>query len=254
LSHEATDFDDIEFNFSPDGTPQANDPTSYLTWGPYGATAGGGGEIQHILSDPRSDAFVDACFGSEASSIRALAAAPSDHESQARDIVQQAAANPTRRAAWEAGFKCFGAKSEVQAAYQGFAFESGEWLSPGTHRLYTLVPSGEATQIDYAFFIDLTIHMSITQARIEAARSALEAAQADGDASMSPAQRRRIIGQTLVGALSNQIEDRRGRNVVFYADGITLDALTDAEITAWKRRSGLWASDFGLVDDRFPVL
>src|SRR5262245_14615642 len=59
LTYEATDYTRMEWNFcqsQPQFNPAAgrntcisNDPRSYLTWGPNGATAGGGREVQLIL-------------------------------------------------------------------------------------------------------------------------------------------------------------------------------------------------------------
>jgi hypothetical protein len=251
VTHEDTDFDTVQFNIRPDGTPQPNDPKSYITWGPYGATAGHGGEVQTILSDPRSGPPIRACFGAELSSVEDLAAArQSGGDAEAQRLVRAAAVAPTRRSAWLAGFACLGAEPEVRAAYQDHAFASGSWLAPGVRRLYGLVPDAERTEIDYAFFVDLTMHMSITEARVQAARDALEDAAPSGGR-LAPAERRRTIGQALVAALSNQVEDRRGRNVVFYVDGIGEDGLSAQEARAWRNRTGLHASDFGLTDMPF---
>jgi hypothetical protein len=59
LSYEATDYTQLEWNFcqtKPFFDPQkpgsvcfSNDPHSFMTWGPRGATAGGGREIQAIV-------------------------------------------------------------------------------------------------------------------------------------------------------------------------------------------------------------
>jgi hypothetical protein len=110
------------------------------------------------------------------------------------------------------------------------------------------------TAVDFAFFVDPAMHMSITPARIAAARTALASHASAGGAALSPAERRQVIGQALVGTLSNQVEDRRGRNVVYYVDGVGEAQLSPAERQAWTHRSGLKASDFGLTDAPYPPL
>jgi hypothetical protein len=65
---------------------------------------------------------------------------------------------------------------------------------------------------------------------------------------LSAAERRRVIGQTFVAALGNQVEDRRDRNVLYYVDGIGEAVLSSSEISAWRQRSGMRATDFGLRD------
>jgi len=86
LTQEATDFDHAEWNFCQSRpiynpaqgqtTCYSNDPTSFLTWGPRGATAGGGGEVQRILyavdSDPNMKAIVDDSFKATSADVRHL--------------------------------------------------------------------------------------------------------------------------------------------------------------------------------------
>ena len=75
LTYEATDYTRMEWNFcqsSPIYNPTAgnndcysNDPRSYLTWGPNGATGGGGREVQLILQaiDSVDPALINESFG-----------------------------------------------------------------------------------------------------------------------------------------------------------------------------------------------
>lgn len=247
LSHEATDYDRVEFNFGSGGQPQSNDPKSYLTWGPYGATVGHGREVQGILASPEVADDVEACLGAEVVSVRALLTA-SDEE--AKETVRAAFVDPARREAWQAGFACLGGRDDVRAAYDAYAFETDKWFRPAVRRLYGLIPDAEttATDTDFAFFVDLAMHMGISAARMDAARHAIEEAKSRVARPLSSAERRRAVGQALVATLSNQVEDRRGRNVVYYVDGIGEDGLTVAERTAWRARSGLRASDVGLID------
>ena len=84
LTYEATDYTRMEWNYCqsrplydpPAGrrTCFSNDPRSYLTWGPNGATAGGGREVQLILQavDAATPALIDEHFGSEANAVRRM--------------------------------------------------------------------------------------------------------------------------------------------------------------------------------------
>lgn len=248
LMHEATDFDKAEFNFiGSNGEPQPNDPASYLTWGPYGATVGHGREVQHILQKVSSSL---PCFGTEQAEIQRLLVAD---DADARQIVQKAFIAPARRAAWKAGFSCLGAIPEVRSAYDEYAFHSENWLKPALKRVYQLIPSQMAggTDIDYAFFVDIVMHMSVSNNLMEITAKALQERGSAIGRALTPAERRQVIGQTFVGKLSNQVEDRRGRNVLYYVDGVGDGGLTPTEVTAWRNRSSMRASDFGLREVLF---
>ena len=244
LTHEATDYGKAEFNFTSTGQPQPNDRFSYLTWGPFGATVGHGREVQKILAIPAANAEIGPCFDGEANAVQTLLAAS---DPGARDLLRQVVVDPDRRKRWSDGFECLGAKPQVRAAYDSFALDTDQWLRPAVRRLEGLVGPDPVTGIDYALFVDLAMHMSISPNRISAARQALADREQQGD-SLSASERRQIIGQTLVSMLGNQVEDRRGRNVVFYIDGLGADRLSPQEIAAWKHRSAFRASDVGLSD------
>jgi len=82
LTYEATDYTRMEWNFCQsrpvynpaNGNPVcfSNDPRSYLTWGPNGATAGGGREVQPIIQavDATAPALINESFGTEAGAVR----------------------------------------------------------------------------------------------------------------------------------------------------------------------------------------
>lgn len=247
VTHEATDYDRVEFNFRADGSPQKNDPASYLTWGPYGATAGHGGEVQAILSDSAVATAVNECFTTEADTIRRLA---QSRGSAARDLVHAAFIAPSRRAAWKAGFVCLGMRAATRAAYDAYAFDGGNWFRPAMRQLYTLIPNAatRATAVDFAFFGDLAMHVAIKTDRVSKARDAITQHEQQLGRVLEPFERRRVIGETLVPFLAKQHEDRRGRNVVYYVDGLGEANLSQQERTSWRQRTGLKASDFGLGD------
>ena len=244
LTHEATDYGKAEFNFTATGQPQPNDRFSYLTWGPFGATVGHGREVQKILAMPAANAAIGPCFAGEATAVQTLLTAS---DPAARDLLRQVVVDPDRRKRWSDGFECLGTKPQVRAAYDAFALDTDQWLRPAVRRLEGLVGPDPVTGVDYAFFVDLAMHMSISPQRIGAVRRVL-ADRGQQGGGLSASERRQIIGQTLVSLLGNQVEDRRGRNVVFYIDGLGDDGLSPQEIAAWQHRSAFRASDVGLSD------
>jgi hypothetical protein len=261
LTHENTDFDRAEFNFVGNGDPQPNDPGSYLTWGPFGATVGHGREVQKILALTSVRPEIAGCFGDEeAEIIKLLSASDAD----AKGIVRSAFVDVDRREKWKGGFACLGGKAPVRQAYWDFAFDDDTWLGPALRRLYTVIPDAQtkATAVDFALFVDLAMHVSFCREggtsncamRIPKIRAAIAAKEQVLGRTLMPAERRQVIGQTVVATLGNQVEDRRGRNVVFYVDGLSAEEISDQEHTAWINRSGVRASDVGLSDSpSFPL-
>src|SRR5262249_12387142 len=81
LTYEATDYDRLEWNFcqskplwspqNPSGPCFTNDPKSYITWGPCGATAGHGKEVQWVIwrVDRQDASVVDTAFGADAPTL-----------------------------------------------------------------------------------------------------------------------------------------------------------------------------------------
>lgn len=175
LTYEATPFDsDAEWNFCQSmpasqrrtGTPcRSNDPTSYLTWGPRGATAGGGREIQGILvaADAHDRALIDGAFGSEAASVRRfLQLAERRSQPPILDTERYLCAvwlDPTRAAQWAHGFATLGTRPAVRQAYfdlYGSAdFDGGKVAA--FNRLYQAL-GRQPTEIDLAFFMDRATH------------------------------------------------------------------------------------------------
>ena len=249
LTHEGTDYDVAEFNISSNGTPQPNDPKSFLTWGPYGATVGHGAEVQRILSSPELASVLASCFGTELTALQTLL--PLRKEA-ARPLMTEIASTPARRSAWKAAFKCLGSEKLVRDAYERLAWGQ-DWFMPNVRALAKIVTDSgsQVSETDFAMFVDIGMHMTVTNQRIQAVKTALAAPNLPNP--LSSAARRQAIGQALVATLSNQIEDRRGRNVVYYVDGIGEANLSAAERQAWQTRSGLKASDLGLADQPLPI-
>lgn len=247
LAHERTDYDRVEWNY---GT---GDDRSALTWGPFGATAGHGNEIRAILERLIATApvLVDQTFGGEAASARAFISAPGN---QGYALLKPIYGDSARKRAWTQALESLGTSTEGRAAYDWYAFESGRWFTAGLKRLNALVTGRAITEIDHAFFLDLAVHASIKRSRIDEARTAIETETARRGRALTPAEVRQAIGGVFAARVNPRWrDDRLGRNVVFYVDGVGEAALSDRERTVWLRRSGYRASDYGLSDTRGAV-
>jgi hypothetical protein len=257
LTQEATDYDHAEWNFCQSrpfydpahgqSTCHSNDPTSFLTWGPRGATAGGGGEVQRILyavdADPNMKAIVDSSFGSTSSDVRRLTGL------DAKDVgafLCKIWIDPQLRQQWKDGFARFGASPQVQRVYDAlYASSSADGGKIAQYyRLYAsagIVP----TEVDYAFMIDRATQFSGPGAKTIAAAAA---AMKSSGARSTPVELRRWIALNF--RPSNQRTDRLGRDVVFYVDGLEASGqgLTPEERTAWNGRNALRSRDAGLSE------
>jgi hypothetical protein len=250
LSHEATDYNSVEWNY---GT---RDDKSGLTWGPYGATVGWKNEVRGILkriqeNDPE---LLSNLFGHEFSTISELINEDSD---KGYALFKEVHADTRRRQFWKEKLQALGAIEEGRAAYDWYAFQGDQWIKEDLNKLYTLFPDPEsvATEIDYAFFLDLCMHALINEERVSRVKQAMKDQEKALGRPLSPAERRRLIGDIFVNAISpTWRRDRLGRNVVFYIDRFQDDQLSEEEINAWKWLTNLRASNFGLSDHRtyFP--
>jgi hypothetical protein len=257
LTYEATDYTRMEWNYCQSkplynpagGQPLcfSNDPKSYLTWGPNGATAGGGREVQLILHaiDLATPALIDENFGDEASAVRKMFRMPDRDDARTLETYLCGIwADTARRARWKAGFDTLGRVPFVRTKFDGFyrsaSLDGGKIAT--FYRAYTannLVP----TEIDYAFFKDRAAHTSPAFEPIKQAIAALVTTQ--------PAATRWKVRQAIALRVrpSSQRADRLGRDVAFYIDGAG-SALGQEELTAWQARGKLRASDAGLSDAR----
>ena len=169
-THEGTDYDRVEWNY---GTA---DDASALTWGPFGAAVGWGNEIRSIMKriqEKNPDFLVD-LFGDEFQTVSRLMAQSSD---EGYNLLKPVYADERRKKVFKQKLQELGVHESGRAAYDWYAFDSDEWLKPNLRRLYQLIPDApsEATEIDYAFFLDLGTHASVSQARITGAMAAIEA-------------------------------------------------------------------------------
>jgi hypothetical protein len=263
---EDTDFTDLEFNYCQShssktgktwaaGDPEcySNDPCSFATWGPRGATVGGGHEIQTILWEvkQRKPDIVNSAFGGEIGTLDRLLDA--DKES-AELILCSAYADPQRRVSWKDAFNTLGKEAIVHSIYNGVymstAADGAKMLR--FYKLYQNLKSvlgHEPTEVDNAFFIDRSTHGGVPSAdELQTLTRDLTDFIAQSDPKPSPAQLRWKLAQLV--PVGNQKEDRLGRDVVYVYDGMGAKVGQDA-ITAWENRGPYLASDFGLSDERF---
>ncbi len=250
LTHEATDYDTVEWNFcqnNPTFDPPiqpscfSNDPKSFLTWGPRGATAGHGAELQYIIeaidSNSAARSQVDRAFKGDAPSVRRLLKLD---EADTELFLCSIWLNPVTRRSWQQGFREFGSNSLVRNAYD-IVYSSAEFDGGKMERYYHLyselglVPS----EVDYAFFLDRATQMGApTDAVAKQARVLLQG--------KSGAEVRRWLAQNF--RPTSRKTDRLGRDVVFYIDAFE-NVLSHEERVAWLKRNPSRASEYGLRDN-----
>ncbi len=258
LTYEATDYTRMEWNFcqsSPLYDPTngrnvcySNDPKSYLTWGPNGATGGGGREVQLILQsvDQATPALLDSSFGSEAASVRRMFVLRDRDDNRTLETYLCGVwADRERRNAWKRGFASIGAQAAVREKfddlYRSRSLDGGKITTFFTaYRDNGVVPS----EVDYGFFKDRSAHTSPSLAPIKTAIANLLRSE--------PGAPNWKVRQAIALAVrpSSQSTDRLGRDIAFYLDGAGLEQLSREEASAWSSRGRFRASDVGLSDER----
>jgi hypothetical protein len=275
LSFEGTDFGDPpEWNLCQDNKPSAlhqshrwapgfrcynaSDPCSLLTWGPRGATAGFGREIQLVLwmvwkEDP---ALVRKAFGAEADNLQRFFRLRGDGGKNcyvATPLKRFLCAiwmDPARSKRWEAALEQLGHEPRVRDAYARlYAFKDfdGDKLRAFFelwHRL-GLAPS----EVDYAFFLDRITHLG-GPPRGDAEVDGLKACVDQEHLAISRNARvRRCLARLQPHETQPQL--RLARDVAYYLDAYPEGALSAKEIKAWGGYVPLSAIDtLGLSEAR----
>ena len=132
------------------------------------------------------------------------------------------------------------------------------------------------TEIDFAFFVDLSIHTYVSKSRAKKARTIINAEEAKIGQSLSSARVRQIVGDIFVAGIKknalsrkrkalgraltsteiqqaikdSQVKARLGRNVCYYAHELNIENLSTEEKEAWLLYDSLHVSSFGLSDTR----
>lgn len=259
LSYEATDFGDRpEWNLCQDSRGRrarqlnpkaagfvcynATDPCSLVTWGPRGATAGSGREIQLILwmawkQDP---ALVENAFGREFANVQRffrLQSGPSDRicreATPLRGFMCAVWVDPARRKGWEDALVQLGKAPLVRRTYDHLysldEFDGGKlraffdlWEGLG------LTPN----EVDYAFFIDRATHLGGPPGDEDATIDLLSKCMENETRAISRnGAARRCLAR--LQPHDTQPEFRAARDVGFYLDAYPEGALTEREIKTW---------------------
>jgi hypothetical protein len=269
LTFEATDYDKMQWNFCqnrPIYDPAngsdvcfSNDRASYITWGPHGATAGHGEEVQAILKlylqggDARKD-IVKNAFGSEFVALERLLTLPKEATGKKDGPVEVYLCSiwmdNNRREAWRQGFKELGKQADLHETYRTL-YAASNFDGGKVKVLFDIWKKAPfalpVTELDLAFFIDRSAHMGISRKALETSLTSLKK-QYDGTWPPSPAVIRRHVSNTVVP--SNRKEDRLGRDVAYYIGAIAYEDLSAKEQNAWNKRGKRDAVDAGLSDER----
>jgi hypothetical protein len=262
---EATDYDRLEWNIC---IAHTGDAGSVLTWGPYGATLGWGGELLSILRAVDRPVLERAFRAEGARGLDQLLALRSARQMKissrhaypgAAALMQSICAQKGQKAAWTRAFARLGAEPAVRAAYDARVWGDEAWFRTVVVRLSTSWREAglEPTEVDFAFFLDRAIHMGWGRARFEAVDAALAAARAKTPDGEWTSARARFAVADAVRARAHP-SDRLARDVMFLADAeAELAAAMAASPTwpktwkaGWTRRANITAADVGLSDLR----
>lgn len=259
LSFEATDFgDEPEWNLCQDGQRDRrgqsrqkgddlvcyneSDPCSFVTWGPRGATAGAGREIQYILwmawkQDP---ALLQKAFGTEYESLhrffhlRGGGKRTCDGAIPLKQFVCAVWTDKARRKIWDNALADLGHSPLVRAAYSRL-YAVSEFDGAKMHdyfRLWRELGIGPS-EIDYAFFLDRATHLGGPPEDHAHAVHSLGAClheERTKAVSVNGAARRCLSRQQ---PHETQPEYRLARDVAYYLDSYPEGALSEKEINAW---------------------
>ena len=276
LSFEATDFGDApEWNLCQDGRKpntgsssdfradmlcyNESDPCSFVTWGPRGATAGMGREIQHVLwivwkNDPR---LLKRAFGAEFESLLRFFHLKNGNKDRCdgpapiKLFVCAVWMDEQRRHAWEMALTQLGQNPTVRKAYASL-YELAELDGAKLVDFYELwgklgLPPSE---VDYAFFIDRITHLGgPPDASDETVNSLKKCIHSQNGMVSVHGAARRCLSRSQVH--ETQPEYRLARDVAYFIDAYRDGALQESEIDAWARYVPLSAvNDFGLRDEK----
>lgn len=259
LTYEATDYTDAEWNFCQNlpkyepGVPgsicHTNDPRSYLTWGPRGATAGHGRELQVILwlVSKQDQTVLKGAFGTEAAQVDRLTRL---EPSAVEKVLCSVWMSPERRAQWKAALADLGRGHLVRAAYDAYyrsAHSDGAKILTFS-RLYQQAHL-TITEVDYGFFVDRATH-STPPGESEIGSLAQQLAAEVAGRDLPNARARLYLSRTLLAGNASAQADRQGRDMAFLVDAFPTGDLTTNERAQWSARGRLKASDVGLSDER----
>ncbi|MFV1850895.1 MAG: hypothetical protein ACMZ66_09330 [Thalassospira sp.] len=262
---EGTDYDVIQFNFCQSENPRSqktflegdpychtNDPRAYMTWGPRGATAGAGAEVQQIIfaAERANPGLLQKAFGPFTEDMHRLALGNND---AAFDVLCAIWVNDAERSEFSRRFSAYGARPEVQEAYRRVydAANADGGKIARFFKLYNAVKQDigrDPSEIDLAFFIDRATHGSVPPGDIGPLVEKMRAFVNRTRNVPSPGELRKQLAAWLPS--HHKYNDRLARDAIFLVDDPEV-VVSDAHRRMWLQRSGLKASDFGLSDYRY---
>jgi len=262
---EGTDYDTVQWNVC---IAYKGDQGSVLTWGPYGKTLGWGGELMDVLKK-LDRAKVRAAFAAEGAvgvdqllrlkTAKDLGVASQHRYPGARALMAKLCRQKGQMDAWERAFARLGADPEVRALYDADAWGEGAWFRTVVNKLSdSWIAAGlTPSEVDFAFFVDRSIHMGWGAPRF----AAVDAALAQLKASVPPEEftnaRARLAVADAVRPRAHP-EDRLARDAIFLIDSEAelAEAMAQSPTwprgwkTSWRARANITAADVGLSDDR----
>ena len=272
LSFEGTDFGDRpEWNLCQDGMRQgprgrvacfnSSDPCSFLTWGPRGATAGWGREIQHILAalEQRNRALLKSAFGSEYATLARFYRAKSGQPNSCtgpiplKILVCSIWMTPERRNIWENALQILGRDAQVREIYdQLYSAQEFDGLKMKAFFELWNALGLPPSEVDYAFFLDRITHLGCPPGPAPEVAEKMRACIAGENGAISRhGAARRCLARMQLHA--TQPDYRSGRDVAYYLDAYREGALPEQEIKLWAAYMTLSAvHNFGLRDEQ-PV-
>jgi hypothetical protein len=278
LSFEATDFSDPPaWNFCQDnpvrpderaasvlaGAPcyNATDPCSMLTWGPRGATAGQGAEIQWILWQLhlQSPALLSSAFGAEHAdmlrflTLRRPPATTCDGSTPVDMFMCAVWVDPVRQARWNDALLQLGGSGLARKAYRAVyaALEFDGYKMQQYEDLWRRLGL-QVSEADYAFFFDRATHIGSPPERDAPSAAAMTSClDAETGAASRNAAARRCL--SLAHPHPSQPIDRLGRDVAYYLAAYPHDKLSERERHIWQHHIPIDALTQLDLSDARPV-
>lgn len=274
LSFEATDYaGPPEWNLCQDGVAtsrtggfecfNSSDPCSYLTWGPRGATAGSGREIQLVLKQLAREEpeLLQRLFGPEYAQLQRFYALRTTGRKGCTGAVPMKVflcavwMAPTRKATWDAAFARLGesarARDIYERLYSAAEFDGAKlrdfaelWQALGLY----------ASEVDFAFFLDRATHLGGPPDKNDQTTSTMKRCMTEQRGALSRhGAARRCLGR--LQPHRTQPQYRLARDVAYYLDAYPEGELSKREIEAWSQYVPISAVlNLGLRDDRrYPI-
>ena len=212
-----------------------------LTWGPRGATAGSGREIQWIvwMAWKQDRALVEKAFGREFSNVRRffrLQSGPSDRIcteiTPLKRFMCAVWMDPARRQIWEDALGQLGRSKLVRRTYDRL-YALREFDGDKLRAFFELWRrlGLTANEVDYAFFIDRITHLDGPPEGPASFHRLSACVGGETRALTRNAAARRCLARMQLH--DTQPELRSARDVGFYLDSYRDGALSKAEIEGW---------------------